>query len=618
MASKTRCFLAPCLFRAAWRVGHVVLLAICVIPVGTCGAGQQDVVSRLTAAADAFQPVGEAEVRLAKKQVRDALREVEQVLERSPKHAAGWEKYLLLNEQLRQLSQHDALDMGLWKRVHGRLACNESDLEKRSFQHLRTAVKNLIQTAEAARHPNLEKAVRRCVRELIDALPEEESLSSQEVRELSQRLERLAKLRQVPELVRDIREKYLHPNLRVTVPESLVQRLFREEIDEPYEYRQNVAGAVVRGDGRLRALMSASLGSDHSKGAVQLKIEGSSDSDTVSYQDGVWIATDNSLQFHSASTLSLTAAGFSLTPFKSTGTLDNPITNIWSRYRFWRARRARRKAFSRHYQRKGEATRTALNDVDREFTVRVGERLSELDQYYQQQARLPLLRYGAFPKMMRFSSDSEKLELRASFANQQQLAAPPKTLTLDVKDAVRLFCHESVINNTAPAILGGRTRSLSTVLRSLTMDETPDAAEKRALRVTFADSNPLRVRFAADEITVELTGTSYTYEYQGESVEAPEGIGIVLRYALESSKGGWRLVLDDDPEIDLPLSGLRAVARRRILTNILARDLPATVKLQRMTPRPPFQRLGSFAPKAVRLKQGWLAVGLRPIADPDD
>jgi hypothetical protein len=133
--------------------------------------------------------------------------------------------------------------------------------------------------------------------------------------------------------------------------------------------------------------------------------------------------------------------------------------------------------------------------------------------------------------------------------------------------------------------------------------------------VTFAESAPLRIRFMSSELLIELRGVKYSYDYQGEHFESTDAIGILFSYQVKSNGDKWQLVLHENPRVDLPTGGLRGVARRRVLANILARDLPKHIDIDRFTIAFSDQLAVSLDSQFVRIEDGWLVMGMRVAAD---
>jgi hypothetical protein len=237
--------------------------------------------------------------------------------------------------------------------------------------------------------------------------------------------------------------------------------------------------------------------------------------------------------------------------------------------------------------------------------------VGELDRRYQQRVRLPLLCHDCFPDDVSVQSGPRGLEFQAVVAAPPELAGPSSMPEVVSGDLAQLICHESVCNNIVRAALGGRTRSLTTVLNSILLAESVPASANQTLSLTLARSEPLRVRFASGEMQIELSGTRYAYDYQGESFGIADEIGIAFGYRVEQAGDGWQFVLCDKPEVRLPAAGLRGVARRRVLANILARDLPAQIDIQQLT-LPISQELSiPLVPEFVRFEDGWLLLGMR-------
>jgi hypothetical protein len=181
---------------------------------------------------------------------------------------------------------------------------------------------------------------------------------------------------------------------------------------------------------------------------------------------------------------------------------------------------------------------------------------------------------------------------------------------------LRCFIHQSAINNSA-TILSGQTEALDVALRRFLAAGNPVAEQQPdPVWIAFADRRPLRVAFQDDEVTLSLSGKAYMYRKQRYS-----GMDIILRYRLKASGATPELVLSASPEVRLPMrpdggrsrSGVRTITLRRILTNVLERDVPKSILLDKLSLPQRSNVLGEFAVARMTINDGWLTLDARPV-----
>ena len=152
--------------------------------------------------------------------------------------------------------------------------------------------------------------------------------------------------------------------------------------------------------------------------------------------------------------------------------------------------------------------------------------------------------------------------------------------------------------------------------RFLAGGDTVDNQQPDPVRITFADRRPLRVSFQDDELTLALSGKAYVYRKQRYS-----GMDIIFRYRLQASGATPEFVLSASPEVLLPMrpdgersrSGVRTITLRRILTNVLQRDVPKSILLDKLSLPQRSNVLGEFAVARMTINDGWLTLDARPV-----
>jgi hypothetical protein len=475
-----------------------------------------------------------------------------------------------------------------------------------------------LRSATPMQVPEAEAVYQQTLDEIAKVLPKPgKRLSAEGARSLSELTSELVRLRQAPELVQRLSGSHAEPNLRVLVPTAMIKGFFDQDIDWPYDYGRYIGGAAVRGDGRLLATLRSSVEWSDSNAAVRLDVEGASDSETWSVENGVGVGTTNSLAFKASSTLQFTPEGILIPPFQATGDLSSRITRMSNSYSGRAASVARSEAYARHRGRLGTAERSALSDVSRGMTEEIGGRLELVDQEYQDRFRMPLVRCDRFPERTQLTSSLQGMEMQSLFADPQQLGAGSKSPAFADQPHLQILCHETALNNTFPATLGGRERSLQETLSGVMPGDSFADANPNALRLRLDESSPLRVVFEANEIAIRVRATSLMYQYDGGSGDSEGDITISFRYRLQrdDENGGWRLVLAEAPQIQLPPLGIRGVTLRRILANILKRDMPEQIKIGRIEPPAVLAGLGVLEPETLVAKDGWLTVRLRSASN---
>jgi hypothetical protein len=569
---------------------------------------------------ETFTAPGVAELTRAKADVRGAVAGVEMLFVSKPDKLHEWRIYLDWQEQERQLAA-DPGDPEFWRATYRLLARNHPGLERPEFRAYRAAIRALSDLVETAQHPDPAGEIAASRDELSQMMGGDgqapQQLDPQQLDRAGELLSLLHRRGGSSDFIEKIREPYSHPNVYVAVSEKCLARLANTEIQRDIVINDFFRGSVVRGNGRFVATQTATLspnGSDH--GFVQLGIRGTTTSDTTSAQQGVSVRTHNVLNFESTAGLLLDKNGITAWPWATSGTLRSDLCNVATDFKFkLRENKARQVVESRRATDRREAEAKAIRDLNRSFDSEIPNLLEPTNRQYQEYVRKPLLRFDRFPSDLHFSAAAAKLQLQCVLADRQELAAPGEPPPLRKDSLVRICVHQSAINNTFGQILNSQNVSLQKAfgqqLVSATKPSSVDVLpETPSLAIQFRESNPISVMFADGHVRVEYSGASYSKQGQRYS-----GMDIILEYAVEFADGQAVLVQSTDPQVVLPKGpdgtrrrlGVRDYALRRILKNVLERELPARIDLSTGDLPAPFDAL---TVAAVEAENGWLSVSL--------
>ena len=553
---------------------------------------------------------------ITEEDVRDARRAGERLFAADSQEGwLAWRAYLLWDEQQQHLEGDGPIDGPFWNQVLRRLAANWPGLELDCFASLRGTIRDLIDLAEIQRQPHPQAHYLALLDELAALLPgDSHPPSAVELEELSGILSRLGQSRQTPDLVAAVREEFLFPNLFVGLPASLVAAELNQPIRQPYDYHRLVGAASVTASGTIEATLTATLPESAKPGVVQLQIDGVSAAESTSREEGVRVRTRSDLQFSANASLHPTREGFQVEPFQATGRLDSRIIGVSSGYRGRRASEANQRARAQHAARLPLAESLALRDLGGHLTQQLGERCRILNAAIDEHVRNPLLRYDRFPAEVTFENARSTLWLMATMADEHQLAGPPAPDFGD-PDTVRLFCHQSSLNNNAGPIFASRTWSFQELL-GLWLSDVP---QNDPLAITFAPLAPVFVGCADNEISLRILAEAFEYEGRRYS-----GMEIQVRFGLEHTDHGWQFLRRDKPQVlprllddgSRPQLKLRDLAFRRILLNRLERDIPERIDAGAIRLPEGFERVRTLEAVEAEIRDGWLLMSFQmPATD---
>lgn len=579
-----------------------------------------------------FRQVTEADLELATGDVRQALAGVEKIFASSPQKLRGWQQYLSWPDQIEQLTSAEP-NAVFWREIFHRVARNEEGLERPEFQNYRRSLRALIDVTEAMQHPNLAEEFEQTLDEMAEIVGSDatardsqrlltedlsaedlsaEDILAEDIDRLSTLLSRLHRRRQVPGLVADMRRSFDHANLIVEVSDAGLRQIASRDVERDLVIHDLFRGAVVRGTGRFSATQTMSLPSRNQNGHFRLQMRGTTTSETASRQQGVTVRNYNFLTFQTAARLELAANGLTLLTGQTKATLRSDLLHVSTDFGTrLREKRAREIVKARQAEDRAAAERKAIKDLEVAFQSELSTAVATGNRRYVKSVRHPLMRHDRFPSVLEFSSNAAVFRLQSVLANDYELAAPANWPKAPENAEVTILVHQSAFNNTIGAMLASRKMSLGSAFGQHWLSADTIDEERDSMSIEFADSSPIQVLFQDGHVHLAYSGAHYSKQGQCYS-----GMDILLQYRIEQQDGQFWLVQAEPPAVVLPKGpdgkrrrlGIRDYTLRRILKNVIAKELPDRTSLSSISLPSPLDALDAVDIVHLEMQNGWLCL----------
>jgi hypothetical protein len=580
-------------------------------PAGSCLAAVHELVGAIEAESTKFRPVTREDVARSKETVHERLLGLTAVFGDNQ----NWREYLLWDEQLTEFEAEGADAADLWRRVYYRVARDADLFEREQFQAYRDALRHLIHVIESHEDTDLEQKYQAVLTELLEIVKRSgDTFSGPDAIRVSELLTRLDRQQQAPGLIHLIRKHANQPNVLVEIPSSLLDA--EQPIKEDYSFRRNIRGSYVEGNGTMNARQEFAFGSSAEAVILKSTVRGTSNSRSLGYGNRVTVRSASSLTFESSAQVQVDLTGIHHAGFNATGNLSTQILGIATSYNRRAASRARQAVYARQEADRRASEAQALSDIESAFNVRLDEVIGPLQESYLRDCYLPLTRHDRLPGRSKFSSGARQANIQVWVADESQLAASSgPEWPHDSPGCFRLAIHESALNNTA-ALLAGRIRTLASVLEGHIFEHVGETAKpSERLDIRFAEEAPLRLSFRDEMLELRLAGS----EFITDGSRYP-GLEITLRYRLDASNAGV-LRQVEPPRVsvvepgngnDRPRLGIRGIALRRILANVLAEHAVEDLNLDDVILPEQLGLLGDLKTQRIEIANGWLTVAAKP------
>lgn len=553
------------------------------------------------------------EARLA---LHAAVERLESRLQAAGPEAERWRSYLHTELLKAQLARAEP-DLRELEDIHTRFAAGYDSLGLVCFADVRRALRRYLLTARLMGDAALRKQYEAALDGLAGHLEAyAKTPTPDQAAGIARHLRWLDDTGQAPWLVAAVQRTLSHPNVFVTVSDRLVAARLSRSVDDVSPVEDCILGTRLYGTAHTRGQVRGVLVPCEEQALVDALFEGTSTTQNVGYNGPATIYSSGNTALAARKRFYLNAEGVFALPAVSTAITSTVIHQIDTGGRAV----VERIAWKRAWRQKALAEAIASDHAQQRFNQRMDEQADDLvaraNQGFQERFRQPLDERGLFPEYFRASTTPENVTLVLMTTGSTGLGAPtaPPELAAPADLAVR--SHESSINNLAAAALSGvfldekRFDEITTRLLGFPQRKTEPADEEN-WAITFADEQPVTVRFAEGQLQITIRGKRYMNE--GRQYEA---MNVTARYLIEKTPQGFRAVRQGDLDISppgfVPGAGRQLSARQIALRNALRRRFarffeeiwePENLVIGKDTPHPLELRLSRW-----ETLSGWLVM----------
>ncbi|HET6881556.1 MAG TPA: hypothetical protein VFI31_15440 [Pirellulales bacterium] len=417
--------------------------------------------------------------------------------------------------ELLEALQNEGTDAAVLERADKALHRNRPGTKGVEFDRVRSTVEKYLRLLRASQTDDLPQQTAQQIDLLEQALRRYAAdRSDDHVQQVSGPFLWLWDHGQIMELLVKVHKQTVHTNHRMRFSDSFLNRVLAQPITEPVTSNEMNEGARVIVRGTLNGKLSSVLVPHESQGVIHVSFEGLGKSNISAYKGKATVRGRGQTNIHASQPVYLTTSGFRVgTPqsrvsHRTTGNTVNVQTNCrWLR------------PLMNHIAAKVVSHQQAENDCKAAQRTRrqVEERLKTESARMVKEGNQTIDSFGLFAALgpepesrLRLRTTTEYLEWLGRYAGDRQFGAPAGPPEFAPGNHAVLFqAHESAINNAQQFVVGETVNDAD--FRELvysTLGLVPIGDEQIAGRIpatiTFAEENPLDVRFRDGQVFVKL------------------------------------------------------------------------------------------------------------------
>ncbi len=574
-----------------------------------------DVYEALSKAKNEFKPIAEGAVEAAKSELVAAIEQLEKRLKKDHRgdELAQWRTDLMIDE-IKEAIAKDPIDVSTLATAKGKLVGEAVGLERSECLAVRAKNNKLIYTAIFAANTKLQSQYEENVgllEEKLHSALNSDSIDRASSLEAGRLLGWLDTSTTAPALVKGLRRKVLQSNLHASVSEHLISLAMQEDVTDEERVRENILGTSITGNATTSGELSAQLIPNAQRAHISIVLKGEAKSKNVGRNGPVTIYTSGTTSIDASKSVLIDAVGITSLPASASCDTNTTINSISAGPVAQNAARNRIRQQKRQAER--IASQRAEKRVEKKVDDQANERLSEMKTNFTEKFRAPLIRLGEFPELMKLSTSDTSLVVEMLKANLYQMgatSAPPELTTgLDIGVQV----HESMINNFAEALLGGKTltdEKLAELAEQLT-GEVPEelriTQDKDPWSITFPTLNPVTIEFNDSMLTVTIVGRRLS---SGEQ-KVTRSMSITATYKIERQGVGTRLQRQADVEVKY-VKGGSSVSDTAFKTTVRDRFrdvFKESSETEGLKLAGQLEKVGTLNLSQLDISNGWLVVG---------
>lgn len=589
-------------------------------------------------------------VEQSEQRVAQAASELQAYLSRrtSAERAANWIDYVDADQVLKAI-ESDASEIATnnaARALQGRLIGNVVGLEMPPMVKLREETERLLASLRYVESEKSERLVQQQLSVLAKQLETGDlSKSPKDAADLSFVVQVLDQSNQAPELVAELYNTFSRPNVVFTVSGHLIQDAITRPVDRTRPVRDCILGTRIIGNGRLQGQVMGRLAPSLGRIQVDLVLTGQFRSDSVGYNGPVRLPSIGQGAVLATRSLWIGESGVSLSQVTASTSLNTTITSIQHPLRI-----VRRIASKQIAKKKSQADQIARerfrNQVVTDFTNQTSEAAQRIGSGTNgtsafsgnsprlAEAQVTLKRLNLSPPTRLIGSTSDSVFVQATQRQGKQLAAitsPPPAFGSAIYDIhgraisrgdASLQIHESLIDNLASTVLGGRTMTgdqidrllgnVQTASKTSTTTKAEDDVLPEKFEIEFSTVRPIIFEAREQQIRVGIRGTRFS---QGSN-NLRRALEITASYE-PVDMGGYKVLKRTGVVgVDFPGSASMAqIALRKKIQQVFKDRFPETLLDQPLilplATAVPTLSGRVFRPRGIDAQDGWLTLTIR-------
>ena len=575
-----------------------------------------------TEAKTKFQTIEASHLKEAENSLKKSMGRLEKYLLSGGNNGKAWLRFLLWDDLQKQLADPAKADLGTLRKVSRRFRSGNVGLELEVFSQVADRLEAYLQTLAAFRRKNLRGEFETHLASLIAEIGKsKESEEFDEWRPLVAEIAWLESHRQAPEVVAAARRRFSQPNFVASFSAKFIGDASEQPIADQAPVRDSILGTSIRGQGYTTGVSRLRVVPHAERAVFETEISAINCSKTVGTNGPAVICAEGATQLEARKQILVDALGIRSRPANATAHVNTRITGFGAKPRGLIGRIVKRVARRKAPQQKAQSERIAARHAERQFLQRVENQaagsLGIANRTYFQRFRNPLLRRGEFPRLLRFATRKDALAITAVCDGRGRLAAPiaPPESQPDADFALKM--HESLVNNLAHGLLGGKTlrrEDMDRAVREVVGDlpaRLAAPANQKPWSISFASRDPLSLRVRKQELEIVFRARGFT---SGERVL--DGMDVTIRYRVERNGPGLTATRVGEPEVLPPdyVAGsgapipLRLNSLRNLLKTEFGRIFPEEITTKGLAPPGRLATLGRLELAQLEADRGWLAL----------
>jgi len=563
-----------------------------------------------------YQPVTNDSLAAVRTLLIRDVQNLDQLLSRAPDHVAGWESFLKLSLLRGHILNQNTDSRDSLRKVLQQFSRDESGLGMPQFVRLRHDLAHYLTLLSDQDARDAEQIYKRQLKSLQSALLSyEKDHQAQTLAEVGALLGWFAERRQAGPLLKAIRIRYSHANLRVALSSRLIARVVQREIDLETPFNADLSGNSITGTATTRGMVTATLIPCESSAVVGIRFHGQTDiQGAVDYSPVTAFAT-GAAGINAGAQVTVDGRGLNAGSPWAAAAANICVYCIQTAFP-WPIDPLVVGIQSRQADFNDTAARRAEDEILKQLPGQVDAVIGPLNDQYRWNIRFRLQRLDAFPAHIGTSTTQERLTLNILEASSHQMGAPGTPPIINHEHDAALQLHESALNNVAASMFGDKTFTIREI-QELAEDfagvpaPTTAIAENEEVSIRFDAKQPITISARDDSLTLSITGKEFI-----AGRRTYPAMTVSVTYQLQQKDGITQATLAADPVIVPPRLknaerkslSLRETAIRRLLKNRLDRDLVKTVELKEIPLPSEMRKTTALTINSASASDGWLTV----------